>query len=128
MDLGLPVIIALGGIVVVAVVVALRLRRGRERVVGGDDDPVQRAGGLAAPPASPVAADAPDPPSGKPPLAGPRLEELADSRLLRKMVARAYESGKQDEAVQAIVRLTGVSATEARAFIDQMRQRGPGED
>jgi hypothetical protein len=48
--------------------------------------------------------------------------------MLRKAVARAFESGEQEQAMRTVMRLTGIGAPEARAFIEKVRQRGLEED
>jgi hypothetical protein len=128
MENGLVVALAGGAILALALLFALRLRRGRERVIGGDDsDPVQRA--ARRPVSQAPAADA----GAKRGVAGPLLggvdlDELVDSRFLRKAVARADETGDHRQVVDTVMRLTAVSEPEAKAFIEKVRQRGASDD
>jgi hypothetical protein len=109
--------VTMGVLIVLAVVVGLRFR-GRERVIGAeaDDAPVQRLD-MSAP--APAAA-----PAAVPPLGSVDLESLLESRILRRAVARADKSGEQELAVQTVMRLTGLSDADARAFLEKVRQRG----
>jgi hypothetical protein len=125
MDATLIVALAVGAVVLLAVLLGLRLRRRGERVVdGGGNDPEPRLAVPQTPPAAgPAAVDA-----AAAPLGSVNLDDLLESRMLRKAVARAFESGEQEQAMRTVMRLTGIGAAEARAFIEKVRQRGLEKD
>lgn len=123
MESWIAITAGLGALLAIVLLIGLRLRRARERIVGGDE-PVERARGASSPPAVSEA----DPEPGKALLANIDLDELLDSRMLRRMVARADASGQHEEAVQIIVRLAGVNTDEARTFLAKLRQRGLADD
>jgi hypothetical protein len=123
MEMWIAVAAGLGAFLAAGLLMALRARRARERVVGGDEPMASDSGA----PALSIAAGA-DPEPGQALLANIDLDELLDSRMLRRMVARAEASGQHEEAVQIVVRLADVDADEARAFLEKLRQRGLADD
>lgn len=125
MDVGLIVALAIAACVALIVLIVVRAWRRRERVVSSDQ--AGASAGLGPPVSrSPPAAGTSGKPAGVLPAALD-LDDMADSRILRRMVARACASGKQDQAVQAVMRLAGVSEADARAFVEKLRQRGADE-
>jgi hypothetical protein len=77
---------------------------------------------------APAAGSSAAAPSAAPPLGSVDLESLLESRMLRRTVARADKSGKQELAVQTVMRLTGLGDADARAFLEKVRQRGLSEE